>query len=250
MADPANKFVSELTKDQQELFGEVIKRDLKGQAVFFLNAFWPELGEEKAEKVWEFVLKFRDLDKQFYNALPEGKKTERGEAEGKDLDEFWSHKALESFGKPMSVVDFRAVFKKIDLNFDKKVSMVEFCLYWFDFTVKVLLERPQGSNEELDKAQKALDAANAEIQRIEKEKSRLEKLSEGSGVKANSAKAELASLLSAPTTELNKQLLTAEAAVRKARKNPSGPVPMGQSWWIEREVTELKKYKPQNTKKN
>jgi len=132
----------------------------------------------------------------------------------------------------MSVVEFRAEFKKIDVNFDKKVSMVEFCLYWFDQGVKVLLERPQGTNEELEKAQKALDFANTEIQRIEKEKSRLEKLAEGSSVKANSAKAELAALLSAPTTELNKSLLTAEAAVRKARKNPSGDTPMGQSWWL------------------
>jgi len=248
MADQ-NKFTKELTKEQQDYFNEVsTKRELKSQAIFFLNAFWPELGEEKAELVWSFVLKFRELDKQFYNALPEPKKSERGEGEGKDLDEFWTHKALEHFGKPMSVVEFRAEFKKIDVNFDKKVSMVEFCLYWFDQGVKVLLERPQGTNEELDKAQKALDVANAEIQRIEKEKSRLEKLAEGTSVKANSAKAELAALLSAPTTELNKSLLTAEAAVRKARNNPSGDTPMGQSWWIERELTELKKYKPQKSK--
>jgi len=241
----ADKQIVGLTKEQQDYFNEVTsKRDFKNQAIFFLNAFWPECQEEKAEQVWKFVEKFREYDKEYYKALPENKKQEHGEGEGKDLDEFWTHKALEFFGKPMSVVEFRGEFKKIDVNFDKRVSMVEYCLYWFEQNVKTLMERPQGTNEELEKAQVALDAANAEIQRIEKEKTRLEKLAEGTSVKANSAKAELAALLSAPTTELNKNLLTAEAAVRKARKNPSGTVPMGQSWWLEREVAELKKYKP------
>jgi hypothetical protein len=56
------------------------------------------------------------------------------------------------------------------------------------------------------------------------------------------AKNELAQLLSAPTTELNKALLTAEAAVRKAQKY--GGAAQGDLWWMERELTEMKKYKP------
>jgi len=235
-----------ITEQEKQYFDEVTLRSFKDQAVFFLNAYWPEHGDD-AEQIWLFVQKFRDLDKDYYQALPEGKKVaERGEGfkEGKNLDEFWSHKLLESFGKPMSVVAFREEFKKIDVNFDKRMSVVELGLYWHNKRAKELLARPQGTNEELERAQKALDSAQAEIERIEKERERLEKLADGSGVKANSAKAELAALLSAPTTELNKSLLTAEASVRKARKNPSGTTPMGQAWWIEREVIEMKKYKP------
>jgi len=234
-----------INDSEKEQFDDVCKKTHKNQAVFFLNAFWPELSGE-ANNIFKFWQQTIVLDKQMWNALPEGKRAETY-AETKDLDEFWSHKLLEMNGLTMTVIEFRNEFKKIDINFDKRMGMAEFLLYKYQQSVKVLLSRPQGTNELLVKAQKALDDVSAEISRIETEKSTLEKLAEGEGVKARTAKASLAALLSADQTELNKKLMTAEAAVRKARKAP-GDSPQGQLWWLEREIEEAKKYKPKAAK--
>uniref|UniRef100_A0A6B2LGZ7 Calcium-regulated actin-bundling protein C-terminal domain-containing protein n=1 Tax=Arcella intermedia TaxID=1963864 RepID=A0A6B2LGZ7_9EUKA len=206
-----------------------------------MNAFWPELSAE-ADQIFKYWQQILVLDKEAWKALPEGKKPEVY-AETHDLDEFWSHRLLEQNGLTMTVIAFRNEFKQIDLNFDKRMGMVEFLLYKYKQSVKVMLTRPQGTNELLVRAQKALDEVNAEINRIETEKSALEKAAEGDGVKARTAKASLAALLSADQTELNKKLMTAEAAVRKAQKAP-GDSPQGQLWWLSREIEEAKKYKP------
>lgn len=66
-------------------------------------------------------------------------------------------------------------------------------------------------------ANAALAAVRAEINKIEMEKARLEQDSEAGGIKGARAKNELAQLLSRDKTDLNRALLTAEAAVRKVR---------------------------------
>jgi hypothetical protein len=50
-------------------------------------------------------------------------------------------------------------------------------------------------------------------------------------------------LLNEDPLALNKAVVTAEAAVRKAKKMEGGAA-QGQLWWIERELEEAKKYKP------
>ncbi len=85
------------------------------------------------------------------------------------------------------------------------------------------------------KAQKALDNVNNEIQKIEKKKAELEAAAAGSGVRAMQAKNELSQLLTQDPTDLNRAMLTAEAAVRKAQKNGTGTA-HGAVWWIEREL--------------
>jgi len=198
---------------------------------FFLNAFWVECGNE-AEKIWQWCQKFQEYDQV------NGK-------EGNDLDEFWSHKYLETVGETMTVIQMREVLKEIDLDNNRRISLLEYCLYKFKQTIKELLKRPQGMNEELAKAQQALAAVQAEIEKIEKKKSELEAASRGGGVKAMQAKNELSQLLVADNTELNKAMLTAEAAVRKAQKL-GGLAAQGALFWIERDLQEAKKYKPKS----
>lgn len=38
------------------------ENNYKGQACFFLNAFWNELGEEEAPLFWRYVQKMNELD--------------------------------------------------------------------------------------------------------------------------------------------------------------------------------------------
>jgi len=216
------------------------------QAKFFLNAFWTELGS-KGELIFEQWQKFIELDKQQYNALPEGKKAEVW-TEGSALDEFWSHKYLETIGKTLSVVQFRQEFKKIDANTDKKMGMVEFLLWEYAQTVKELLLRPQGSGDgsEVLKAQALLDEVSKSFAEAEKKKNELEKAeaelkaelaklkeqedaynakteelkvkSEGAGVSAMRAKNELAQHLGEDPLPLRKAKLSTEAATKKAEK--------------------------------
>jgi len=216
------------------------------QAKYFLNAFWQE-HSPNAEDIYLNWQKIVDLDKQQWNALPEGKKSETW-AEGSALDEFWSHKFLETVGKTMSVVEFRTEFKKIDANVDKKMGMVEYLLWEYKRTVKSLLDRPQGSGDvtEINKAQKLLDEVSAAFADAEKRKkeladaeadlkkelaalkvqednynkktSELTAKSEGSGVSAMRSKNELAQHLGEDPLPLRKAKLSTEAATKKAEK--------------------------------
>ena len=84
---------------------------------------------------------------------------------------------------------------------------------------------------------------STEISKIESEKRQLRELAAGTGIKAMKAKNELAQICNRDMTSLNRALLTAEAAVRKA--GGSGvDIPPGTLWWMQRELEEMKKYRP------
>jgi hypothetical protein len=209
-------------------FTEVGHRPYDKQAQFFLNAFWTEAGSD-AEKIWEYTHGFIGLDTK--------------KEEGCDLDEFYSHKFLENFGETMTALELRNKLRTIDINNDHHMSLLEYLLNRFSQDVETLMSRPQGTNEELEKAQKALDDVQKEIKRIETTKADLETRAAAGGVKGNTAKQELFKLLNEDPTELNRAVLTAEAAVRRAQKLEIQVAP-GQTWWLGRQLEEAKKYKP------
>jgi len=103
------------------------------------------------------------------------------------LDEFWSHKILETFGKPLTAIEFRQEFKKIDVNFDKRMSILEFLLHDNKQTAEELLKRPPVTTPELTAALEAYAIVEVELLKIEKEKNQLRKESQGTGVKAKAA---------------------------------------------------------------
>jgi len=216
-------------------FRDVIAKTYKEQAIFFLNAFWLE-HKNDAEQIWQYNAKMVELDQ------PKGK-------EGCELDEFNSHRFLEHWGETKTVVKLRELLMGIGLNRNKKMSLIEYLLCKYNRTVNEALARPQGTGtvtnitDDLIKAQRALDDVNSEIQKIEKRKAELEAVASGTGVRAGSAKAELASLLDRDNTDLNRALLTAEAALRKAGGSPAPP---GLLYWMGRELEEMKKYRPQS----
>jgi hypothetical protein len=84
--------------DTKTKFMELTRLPYAAQAHWFLNGFWKEEGEKEAENVWKYAQKFIELD-------PKKK-------EGNELDEFWSHKFLESLGETLTVI---AVTKKKSL---------------------------------------------------------------------------------------------------------------------------------------
>ena len=136
--------------------------------------------------------------------------------------------------------------EKVDVNFDGRVSFVEFLLYQYNLSPKDLMERSvQGpSNPELEKAKAALAEVNKKIKEYEAEKARLEAESELGGVKGLRAKNELAQLNSSPLAEtLRRLLITAEAAVRIAARSAGSaaagsgqPRTDGSIWWLQKDL--------------
>lgn len=214
----------------EEKFNAVCEKPFKDQIIFFLNAFWPEFGD-KAEEFWQIYQKFLEFDAK--------------EKNGKSLNEFDSHRLLEHFGEPLTVIQFREVFRGIDKNFDKRMGAIEYLVYRYKVTIKELVSRPQGTNEDLEKASRELELVQQEIDKIEQQKKKLEAEASGEGFKAIRAKNELAQLLSKDQTDLNRALISAQAAVKKARKSQNVAA-QGAFWFVERELEEAKKYKPKS----
>jgi hypothetical protein len=156
-----------LSEQHKQDFQTITQKSYKDQACFLLNAFWKEF-EPKCEDIWKNWKKFQDLDRQQYNALPKDKKPETY-TEYHSLDEFWSHKFLESYGKTLTAIEFRNEFKKIDANFDKRMSFLEFLIWEYQISIKEMMMRPQGADAgEIAKAQELLNQVSdacAEAQR-------------------------------------------------------------------------------------
>ena len=66
---------------------------------YHLIGFWKSAGEENSEQIWGYTQKFIQLD------------TKKGE--GNELDEFWSHKFLETLGETLTIVQLREQMRKV-----------------------------------------------------------------------------------------------------------------------------------------
>eukprot|EP00026_Physarum_polycephalum_P010580 Phypoly_transcript_10746.p1 GENE.Phypoly_transcript_10746~~Phypoly_transcript_10746.p1 ORF type:complete len:244 (-),score=59.42 Phypoly_transcript_10746:451-1182(-) len=237
-----------LSAKDKALFARLEKTSYYNQAKVFINAYWTKGIQPNCEEIWTLTQGYIRTDLHFKGLNPPNPSKE-----GTELDESGFHYFLEKNIHPLTVLEARAKLKEADVSFNGKVSLIEFLLYHFtkvptEFT-KICPEDIEGDinmTPEMAKAHNALNAARSEIQKIENEKERLEAdIESGGGLKAAKAKNELAQLLSRDNTELNKALITAEAAVRKAGGSGK-PAPPGTMWWMFREIEEMKKYKPKS----
>mmetsp|Transcript_33867 Transcript_33867/g.95317 ORF Transcript_33867/g.95317 Transcript_33867/m.95317 type:complete len:511 (-) Transcript_33867:101-1633(-) len=255
-------------------FSEACKKTYVDQAKFFLNAFWEHV-EADAEKIWDWTHAFIAVDSK-------GK-------EGNELDEVHMSRFLEKFEEALTAIARRELFEDTDITENKHVSLLEYCITKYKSIIKTedgqelnvdafvnqLMDVPEIVSPELKKAQQALDAVMKIIHALEAKKADLKQRSELPGIKGKMATNELAQLLAEDPTDLNRALLTAEAALRRARKKFGGkaaasapkaettevqegegseratlnlPTTTGNTagtmWWLERELAEAKKYKP------
>jgi len=272
-------FTEGLDAKSLEYFNEVCTRTFAEQAQFFLNAFWVEFGSQ-AEIIYRVhwdVFKKVEMDNQGIQYL-------HLYEEGYDLDFDMGLVVFEKLVKyfnssegkvdaeeyPDAVPDMQTSIKrkkelrsKVDVNFDGRVGFLEYLLYQFKASPKLLMQRSvrtTESNPELDAARAALADVNKKIKAYEAEKLRLEKIAaKGKGVKALGAKNMLAQLASSPLMEnLRAALITAEAKVRivakrtktKLKNYKAGeegeevqgqPRTDGTIWWMKREIEEKKR---------
>jgi len=281
--------MSRVDKADTEKWEELSRKCFKDQAIWALNGFW-DVMEKDAELVWNWCQTLGELHQDKH-------------ADGCDLDEFWSHKFLETLGETMTVIEMREKFRKIDADFNKRMSLLEYLMFRYNIEPHAMCTAPQGDGdpEKINKAQamvaeaqKAVDEMNAALaaavaaenenkaaldelraqeKAFEDKKAALEKTKNDMSigiVKRNSAANQLDQLLSEDPLPLRKAKINQAAAVKKSeratkaaeaavknaetklqealdflqRAKASGGVARGAIWWMEREITEKKKYLP------
>lgn len=237
-------FTEALSEEALAFFNELTQKTFSEQAIAFLNAYWKEVGDQ-AEFIftlaWE-TIKYADMHTKGVNYI-------HLYNEGNDLDfniglyfyEKLCKKVLEDdAGKPFrqdpkyatsmptmmtAIVRKKELREKVDVNFDGRVSFLEYLLYQYkdeanpsDFTHRAM-KHDVDEHPAITKARKALQDVNDAIRKYEAEKQRLEELAAKPGVKGLGAKHQLAILHASPLADkLNVSLITAEAAVRMATK--------------------------------
>jgi len=265
-------FTEKLDKESLEFFSQVAQKPFSQQAVSFLNAYWAEVSHE-AEFIYSVswdVLKYADMHSKGISIVykyDEGKDVDFDiglyfyEQLCKYVEDPKNSKMVGPFplSQPLMMTALKRKIElrdKVDVNFDGRISFLEYLLYQYqsvanpaDFCSRSMKQGDE--HPEIRKARLALEEVNKSIRAYEEEKQRLTDESKGSGVKALGAKNMLAQIDASPLKDkLNKDLITAEAAVRIASKKFSGVTSDGSSgdtssagavWWMNRDLEEKKK---------
>jgi hypothetical protein len=267
-------FAEKLSDEAIEYFNSVCKKPFSEQAVAFLNAYWPEIGDE-AEFIfsvaWEQIRRaeMHNQGIQLIHKYNEGCELEfdTGLYFYEKLCKFlednpdFVSKYPKSQPEMMTALKRKAELReKVDVNFDGKISFLEYLLYQYqnwadpaDFVRRSMNNAEE--HPEIRKARLALEDVNKRIREYEAERYRLEQEAQLDGVKGLKAKNLLAQLDSSPLAEeLNRALITAEAAVRIATKKFGGQnakqydasggeiaTSTGAIWWMNRDLEEKKK---------
>ncbi|ELP88475.1 Tropomyosin, putative [Entamoeba invadens IP1] len=128
-----------------EKLKQINEMKFKDQAVWMLNAMWPKDGDSKAEEIWKFVATFSELEQENH-------------AEGKDLDEMNMHRVFEKLGNQLTMQEMRTHLRKIGVTQFKKISMINFLIFYYKYDTHEVVNAPQGANgAELEKAKKMLE---------------------------------------------------------------------------------------------
>jgi hypothetical protein len=265
-------FTEKLDAESLAYFNEVAKKPFNQQAVAFLNAYWPEVGNQ-AEFIftvsWE-VIKYADMTHKGISLI-------HLYDEGQDLDfdmglyfyeqlckfcddpknrQWASEQYAISQPTMMTAIKRKQELReKVDVNFDGRVSFLEYLLdQYSEFANPAdFCKRSMGHGDEhpeIRAARLALEEVNKKIKAYEAERYRLEQESKLPGVKGLKAVNELAQLDSSPLAEqLRKALITAEAAVRIAVRKFGGQSGAGAAggptegalWWMSRDLEEKQK---------
>jgi len=250
--------------DDQTKLKNLCQKTYKQQCVWFLNAYWGKISAEKdgPETFWRYALKCAEFD-------------EKKKAEGNELDEFQAHRFLEFFHETLTVVNLRDQIRSIGINKFNLIPLTHFLIIKFKANWNELVNAPQGSDEEIQRAQQLLDDAKQRLAELERaiadlnaqEKAYNQKKDDltrksndesQSMVSRNKAKNELAQHLAEDPLPLRRAKLTSEAAFKKAEKaladaqnyldevKRTATGGKGALWWIERELQEARKYMPQS----
>jgi len=280
MASPkgGKSFTEQMDEKSLAAFTKAAKGPFSDQAMFFLDAFWEEYGDH-ADVIYSIHyehmkmadMRIRniqylhlyedgadldfDMGLYFFEQLVkffQGEKTTPMCSDGKT----WASKYKKAVPQEQTaIVRKKELRDKVDVNFDGRVSFLEYLLYQFDASPKTLMERATTKSSdppEVTAAKLALAEVNKRIRAYEAEKHRLQQDIDGpKGIKQLKAVNEMAQLDASPLAEaLRKDLIIAEAKVRIAVKKYGGAteggggggMSQGTTWWMSKDL-EVKKAK-------
>eukprot|EP00455_Lapot_gusevi_P026743 TRINITY_DN281_c0_g3_i2.p1 TRINITY_DN281_c0_g3~~TRINITY_DN281_c0_g3_i2.p1 ORF type:complete len:327 (+),score=182.05 TRINITY_DN281_c0_g3_i2:63-1043(+) len=143
--------MSRVEEQYKERFAVLTQKTYAEQARWFLNGFWDELQGE-AELLWRFVHICAELDL--------AKK-----AKGSELDEFQAHRFLEQLGETLTVAEMRNKLRDIDIDFNRRMALIEYLIFKFNKNVKQVVSAPQGGDnkEEMEEAQRLVNVSQAAV---------------------------------------------------------------------------------------
>lgn len=194
---------------------------------------------ERYFKTWQYFVEVQE------EALKSVGLTKRDFEEGDSIDELWALKFLEGLGRVMTAMQFRNEFREIDVNYDKKMSFLEYLLWDSGFPHIELFKKPQASSPELEAAIAEREGLHAEIETIETKRKELERLAEtGTGVKARLYKSQLNMLMNQDNSDLFRRLSKADRKYEKAKAKLG--TPPGELYWAELESKVITLLKPQS----
>merc|ERR1719204_2735548 len=177
------------------------------QAAFFLNAYWNEYESEKSNI--------------FDIACMMAKQDRNGGDDGICLDEVNAMKILQDLDMALSRPEYLAAMRKIDVNNDRKMSMLELMMYKYKINPAALMLRPQtGMTDELAAANQALADAQQTLEDLNAEKAALEELAEQGGVKGMQARTQLPNFKTKEFGDAQFDIKAAEKKIAKAKTSP------------------------------
>jgi len=147
-----------VSESDKKRFLELTRMKYADQAKWYLNGFWGA-AEKEAENIWKFAQKFIELDQKHGKA-------------GCELDEFLSHKFLESLGETLTVLELRQKLRKIDLDANGRMALLEYLCFRFHNSVAQAVNNPQGGGDnqkEIDAAATLLEQLNNALAELQKQ---------------------------------------------------------------------------------
>jgi len=191
-----------------ERLKEVLTKSIDEQAKVFLRAFVTDF-QGRFEQVLDLVEDFKGY---------------ANKADGQ-LDEHQAHIFLEKKGEAATVVEFREKMKQIDIDFNKRVSVLEYLLFRYKKSVKELFEA-KPSAVLVKKLEEAIDQYQA-VFRAKKEREErikhLESVVAAGGKDAAKAKSELMNLKGHDSAKDSSNEISALAAKLKAKRALANP---------------------------
>jgi len=149
-----------MSKDWKPKWAELTATTHTEQAIWWLNGFWADGFDKKAEEIWVICHKF--IECQLGHPVLHGSK-KQDIKEDCDLDELKSHIVLEKLGETLTVVALRKRLKDIDIDNNKRMAVSEYLLDKYKKTPAALIFSPQGEIDpkELADAEQKCEAAAA-----------------------------------------------------------------------------------------
>jgi len=197
--------------NDSEKLKNLCSKTYKDQAIWFLNAFWDEIGDQ-AELFWKWVHKLAQLDLQ------------KG-ANGNEVDELNQHRFLEFFHETMTVAEMRDNLRSTGAitGTVRMIPLSHYLIYRFKIDWHTLVNAAQGDNrKEIENAQRLLDEVQVAFKEAEaKAESSKAAFREAAEREANAKKRDEAAKKSEAEAKVSEAAAKEREAESRQRENES-----------------------------